>query len=151
MKKIEVGQSIWVKEGYSSKDLTETKVTKVSKKYFYASRNKFDLNTLRTNEYPYYYAYLSEQDHLDELEAQKLRRELSYQVDKSSVRLDILKAIKALLFPKPNKLVCSCCGSDNVQVSMWVNPNTKIIGDSNEASDDWCEDCQDHVILKLKD
>lgn len=49
---------------------------------------------------------------------------------------------------------CSKCGGTNVQVVMWVRPNH-----NNEAVDDFgswkdvdskfCEDCDDHVALKL--
>ncbi|HPC10137.1 MAG TPA: hypothetical protein PLN85_03600 [archaeon] len=49
-------------------------------------------------------------------------------------------------------LVCSECGSEDIEVKTWVNPNTNEIGDvvSNEEEDCWCNDCQEHCTLKLK-
>lgn len=44
------------------------------------------------------------------------------------------------------KYICKECGSDNIHVKMWVNPNTNEIGEW--CKDDfgypcWCEKCQD--------
>lgn len=50
------------------------------------------------------------------------------------------------------KLYCAECGSGEVEVRMWVNPNTdEIGGDCNsplEEEDCWCKNCEDHVLLK---
>ena len=42
------------------------------------------------------------------------------------------------------KWICKTCGSDKIQIQMWVNPNTReIIGDCEEK-ECWCEKCQSH-------
>lgn len=45
--------------------------------------------------------------------------------------------------------VCDKCGSTNVQIMVWANPNTdKIIDDVTGINENmWCEDCEDHVGL----
>ena len=51
---------------------------------------------------------------------------------------------------KPFTLVCAECGSPNVQIKMWVNPNTNEIGDGvsdGESDDNWCCDCERHPNL----
>lgn len=52
---------------------------------------------------------------------------------------------------KMNALYCANCGSMNVEMKMWVNPNTQKIGDRcsdlSEAEDNWCQICEDHVEL----
>lgn len=47
--------------------------------------------------------------------------------------------------------VCSECGSENVQIRGWFNPNTQKVVESCafEAEDNWCEDCEKHVELTL--
>lgn len=50
----------------------------------------------------------------------------------------------------PKILYCPKCGSSNVEVRMWVNPNTKEIGDrcsDNSEEDNWCKVCEEHVKL----
>lgn len=49
-------------------------------------------------------------------------------------------------------LYCSECGSADVQVLAWVNPNTKEVIDFVgaplfDAQDCWCQDCEEHVDL----
>lgn len=48
-------------------------------------------------------------------------------------------------------LYCSECGSSSVEIRMWVNPNTKAVGDrcsdSTEEEDNWCKACEEHVEL----
>lgn len=48
-------------------------------------------------------------------------------------------------------LYCSECGSSDVEIRMWVNPNTKVIGDRcsdpTEEEDNWCKTCEEHVEL----
>ena len=50
------------------------------------------------------------------------------------------------------KLYCSECGSDEVEMKMWVNPNTDEIGgecsDTSEEEDCWCKNCEENVQLK---
>lgn len=50
-----------------------------------------------------------------------------------------------------NTLYCSECGSNDVEIKMWVNPNTDEIGDecntSLEEEDCWCKNCEEHVDL----
>lgn len=50
-------------------------------------------------------------------------------------------------------LVCTNCGSENVQTKYWINPNTKEIFDqiSSEDDDCWCENCKGHHDLELKE
>lgn len=49
------------------------------------------------------------------------------------------------------KTVCGTCRSENVQMKVWVNPNTMKVEDFTsenfEEEDNWCEDCQSHVEL----
>ena len=56
--------------------------------------------------------------------------------------------------PKPPQprytLVCSNCGSDNVQSKAWVNANTnEYVSECTDGSseDFWCEDCKGHHNL----
>lgn len=46
-------------------------------------------------------------------------------------------------------LYCPCCGSIDVEIRAWVNPNTKTIGDrsSDAIKDNWCNNCEEHVKL----
>lgn len=50
-----------------------------------------------------------------------------------------------------NTLYCSECGSSEVDMKMWVNPNTNnISGDCSnrdEEEDCWCNTCEEHVRL----
>lgn len=47
------------------------------------------------------------------------------------------------------KVVCSECGSDDVQQKMWVNPNTNEIDGTAylDNEDSYCKDCQAHNDL----
>lgn len=45
--------------------------------------------------------------------------------------------------------VCENSGSTNIHRKAWVNPNTlKLIEEieGNDEIDNWCEDCQEHVL-----
>jgi uncharacterized protein with von Willebrand factor type A (vWA) domain len=44
---------------------------------------------------------------------------------------------------------CSECGSQNVEIKNWINPNTGEIGtnDSLEINDCFCLDCSEHHML----
>lgn len=48
-------------------------------------------------------------------------------------------------------LYCEECGSTDVEMKMWVNPNTEEIGGDcssrKEEEDCWCKECEDHVKL----
>ena len=48
-------------------------------------------------------------------------------------------------------LYCADCGSSDVEMTMWVNPNTgEISGESSdrfEEEDCWCKNCTEHVRL----
>lgn len=50
-----------------------------------------------------------------------------------------------------NTLYCENCGSTDVEMKMWVNPNTSEIGDDcssrKEAGDCFCNECQDNTRL----
>lgn len=53
-------------------------------------------------------------------------------------------------------LYCDECGSTNVDIKMWVNPNTGAnsgaCSDLNEEDDNWCNNCENHVrLLTLKE
>lgn len=49
-------------------------------------------------------------------------------------------------------LRCTECKGTNVQVAMWVRPNTRQIlddfGSFDHTDTKWCDDCQDHVLLE---
>lgn len=48
-------------------------------------------------------------------------------------------------------LHCADCGSSDVEMTMWVNPNTEKIScqtsDRFEEEDCWCNNCSQHVKL----
>jgi hypothetical protein len=51
------------------------------------------------------------------------------------------------------RMYCTRCGSDDVQMKAWVKPNecdayADECGCKNEESDCWCESCQEHVQLE---
>ena len=49
------------------------------------------------------------------------------------------------------KYVCSKCGSANIQIQMWVNPNTQeVMNDVNDESECWCEDCLNYEKYLIK-
>lgn len=46
------------------------------------------------------------------------------------------------------KWICGECGGVNAQTTAWINANTlKYEGEID--GDTWCEDCQEHTLLKL--
>jgi hypothetical protein len=56
--------------------------------------------------------------------------------------------------PDPDKTktlwLCASCNSDNVEFKVWANANTnEVRGDSPDAQDCWCADCQDNTPLYL--
>ena len=46
---------------------------------------------------------------------------------------------------------CGVCGSTNVDMAMWVNPNTREIGDDfgsfNESDAVFCNDCEARCLV----
>lgn len=46
-----------------------------------------------------------------------------------------------------NKLYCNKCGSSNVQLEAWVNPNTNEIIDASLSAQEWCDDCEEETTL----
>ena len=49
-----------------------------------------------------------------------------------------------------NKLVCESCGSANIEMKCWCDPNTGKITDGDsciEKDDCWCNDCGKHVYF----
>jgi len=50
------------------------------------------------------------------------------------------------------KWICDECGSDKVQSQYWVDLNTGETQGmvSDEAADNWCEGCQQHVDVVFK-
>lgn len=43
--------------------------------------------------------------------------------------------------------ICPNCGSDNVELKRWHNPNTNKIGVDCEDDEGWCGDCEEHCDL----
>ncbi len=50
-------------------------------------------------------------------------------------------------------LVCSNCDGQNVETKAWINPNNNNIGEtiSCDSDDCWCNDCEEHHTLILKE
>lgn len=50
-------------------------------------------------------------------------------------------------------LYCKSCGSADVEMKMWVNPNTNRIGDAcsyiTEVEDCWCKKCEHTELATL--
>ncbi len=51
---------------------------------------------------------------------------------------------------KKLKYSCPECGSENVQIKYWVNPNTNSIIDTAEDEEGWCEQCEQHLSLNIE-
>lgn len=55
--------------------------------------------------------------------------------------------------PDPDKTkqiwLCGSCGSDNVEIKNWVNPNTGEVGTDCEEEMGYCQDCETHSELIL--
>jgi hypothetical protein len=54
---------------------------------------------------------------------------------------------------KDTKLYCDECGSDDVQIKMWVNPNTSHVDgecSTDVIEDGWCKQCNEHALVKPK-
>jgi hypothetical protein len=47
-----------------------------------------------------------------------------------------------------NQFTCADCGSADVEIKMWVNPNTDVIGVDCEE-DAYCNECKDTVSLHV--
>lgn len=51
------------------------------------------------------------------------------------------------------RIVCSVCGSEDIEMVHWVNPNTKeiheLFGSFGESDTSWCHKCDDHVRMKV--
>ncbi|MDR2085788.1 MAG: hypothetical protein LBP72_01300 [Dysgonamonadaceae bacterium] len=47
-------------------------------------------------------------------------------------------------------LICSECGSTNVQVKIWVYPNENNRYAGDVEDDAWCDDCNKHISLDLQ-
>ena len=39
--------------------------------------------------------------------------------------------------------ICRGCGSRNIEITAWINPNTNVIGDWQEEEECWCNDCKE--------
>tara|TARA_R110002110_G_scaffold152784_1_gene345726 strand:- start:119 stop:331 length:213 start_codon:yes stop_codon:yes gene_type:complete len=50
--------------------------------------------------------------------------------------------------------MCVECGSEDIQVAMWVNPNTgesdDWYGSGSSAETQWCHNCEEHCFVKLR-
>ena len=51
------------------------------------------------------------------------------------------------------KLSCTICGSTNVHIKAWIDGNTyEYKGEtSSDIEDCWCDNCQEHHTLTLKE
>jgi len=51
------------------------------------------------------------------------------------------------------KLVCKVCGSDDMEIRMWVNLKTGETSDCSdgESDDNWCNKCEDHTPIEFKE
>lgn len=50
-------------------------------------------------------------------------------------------------------LVCSKCGSENVETKAWVDVNDDTVLDGaseGNIEDNWCRDCEEHVSFMFK-
>jgi hypothetical protein len=48
---------------------------------------------------------------------------------------------------------CAECDSKEVQIKMWVNPNTNNVDgecSTDVMEDGWCEICNEHALIKTK-
>lgn len=50
-----------------------------------------------------------------------------------------------------NKLYCNKCGSSNVQLEAWINPNTNEIIDVYSSGQEWCDDCEEETVLLTRE
>lgn len=52
------------------------------------------------------------------------------------------------------KYVCKVCGSENIQIRQWVNPNSNEMFewvDDENYRECWCEDCNDISEWEMKE
>jgi hypothetical protein len=51
------------------------------------------------------------------------------------------------------KLVCTVCDSDDVESKVWYNHKTGISTptESRDSEDYYCNNCEEHVLLKYED
>lgn len=48
----------------------------------------------------------------------------------------------------PARWVCGTCGSDSIECTAWVDPNTEAVSDGEAPDDDvFCHDCDEHVRM----
>lgn len=45
---------------------------------------------------------------------------------------------------------CSVCGSDDIEIKMWVNPNTNELVDDIDTNC-WCHNCEEETKIKVGD
>lgn len=41
------------------------------------------------------------------------------------------------------KYICKKCGSTDITIRKWVNPNTNYISSDNIDNECWCDDCEE--------
>jgi len=54
---------------------------------------------------------------------------------------------------KDVKFKCDECNSEDVEIKMWVNPNTEELGGETSTDvleDGWCKNCQEHALIRTK-
>lgn len=68
--------------------------------------------------------------------------------------IDVHKNSMGTLLYYPNSLelpkyCCSVCGSTNIQLQAWIDPNNNKYIEGTEDDVCWCENCQEHTKIKL--
>lgn len=50
-------------------------------------------------------------------------------------------------------IVCKECGSDDVELRVWLNLKTKETSDCSDGDDEdtWCNKCEEHTGIKFVD
>ena len=78
-------------------------------------------------------------------------KEITAIIEALIVGIEFQKNKNDLLSTKPSKLVCCKCGSGNVLVQVWVDPNTSIIDDIDDFDKAMCLNCEANVELEPKE
>ena len=95
---------------------------------------------------------IGDKDHATVLHACKTVNDLidtdkSYKGSYTNLYIKIGKIIETM----PGKtLVCSKCGSSNVQIRAWIGANTRMPAeefDSNDMFNNWCPECNTYVDI----
>lgn len=53
---------------------------------------------------------------------------------------------------KEKEYYCGICGSCNIQILAWINPNrNEYVSDGPNTGECWCEDCDDFSPLEIEE